>query len=345
MIGPPHWQAIHGAFTFARDTITFHGEQVAKSYPVMVEPPPSSAESSSLSSTAADDNDGIDMASGLAMSNARFTGGSIEAVADWEDVDAFPSVQIVVQRNTRDDSMITVGISGSGRGRRPSSKFVIRSFDGSEQTGGWETLAQTSSVPRPATGSMALRVVQTGSLIDVYADDVNVLRHLLPTTKATSQCGLFCVASSDVTISEYRVSTHPRSAFVVMQFGVPYDQLYADVIRPVVAGCGFDVIRADDDFGPGLIIADVVRRIQEAEVIIADITPENQNVFYEVGYAHALGKPTILLAEKGKRLPFDVSGFRTLFYENSIAGEAAVEQGLRRHVEAITRERPAALAV
>ena len=49
--------------------------------------------------------------------------------------------------------------------------------------------------------------------------------------------------------------------------------------------------------------------------------------------------------EKGKRLPFDVSGFRTLFHENSIAGKASVGQGLRRHVEAITRERPAALAV
>jgi hypothetical protein len=338
MIEPANWQAIHGDFDFDSNGITFHGEVYTR---------PASSLGSSSSSTG-DGEEGEEeyhqVGAGLAMSDVRFSGGSIDASFAWADAQTFPSVQIVIRRNSLDGSMITAGVSGSGVGRRHSSKFIIRSFDGSEETGGWETLAETSAVGRRHTGRMALRVVQTGSVVDLYADGVSVLRHLMP-TKSSSQCGLFCRASGDLRVSDYRVVTQRRSAFVVMQFGVPYDQLYADVIRPVVAGCGFDVIRADDDFGPGLIIADVVRRIQEAEVIIADITPENQNVFYEVGYAHALGKPTILLAEKGKRLPFDVSGFRTLFYENSIAGKAAVEQGLRRHVEAITRERPAALAV
>ncbi len=349
MTEPTSWQAIRGGFEFAPAAIVFHGG-------IQLQPSYTSSDSSSSSSSSEDDDSYDDsggddtgsvaaVASGLAMSNVRFTGGTVDVAAEWVDARAFPSVQVIVQRNTRDASMITAGVGGSAVGRKLSSRFVIRAFDGSEETGGWETLARTSAVPRPASGRMALRVVQTGSLLDLYADDVNVLRHVLPTTRAASQCGLYCRASDDVKVSTYSVGTHQRSAFVVMQFGTPYDQLYTDVIRPVVAGCGFEVVRADDEFGPGLIIADVVRRIQEAEVIIADITPENQNVFYEVGYAHALGKPTILLAEKGKRLPFDVSGFRTLFYENSIAGKAAVEQGLRRHVEAITRERPLALAV
>ena len=72
--------------------------------------------------------------------------------------------------------------------------------------------------------------------------------------------------------------------------------------------------------------------------MIAEITPANQNVFYELGYAHALKKPTILLAERGKELPFDISGYRCLFYENSIGGKKAVEDGLREHLEAILRE-------
>jgi nucleoside 2-deoxyribosyltransferase len=58
-------------------------------------------------------------------------------------------------------------------------------------------------------------------------------------------------------------------------------------------------------------------------------------VYYEVGYAHALKKPTILIAESPTQLPFDVSPFRTLFYENSIAGKAKVESGLKQHLEAI----------
>ena len=324
MIGPKHWQAIYGDFEFMPGQIVFNGEVVAPKSP----------------------DDEAHPRLGMAMSDARFSGGSIELAFEWSsEVETFPSLQVVTYRNTLDDSTISAGLEGSAVGLPVSSRFVIQVFDASRTKGGLQTLASTARVPRGPAGTMSIRVTQVGSIIDLYADNVHVLRHLSPIATPVSQCGVLCQSTGRVRVDRYQVTTHQRTAFVVMQFGTPYDQMYTDVIRPVVANCGFDVIRADDDFGPGLIIADVIRRIQEAEVIIADITPENQNVFYEVGYAHALGKPTILLAEKGKRLPFDVSGFRTLFYENSIAGKATVEQGLRRHVEAITRERPAALAV
>ena len=71
---------------------------------------------------------------------------------------------------------------------------------------------------------------------------------------------------------------------------------------------------------------------------MAEITPPNQNVFYELGYAHALAKPTILLAERGKQLPFDISGYRVLFYDNTIGGKNQVEDGLKKHLTAILRE-------
>jgi len=76
----------------------------------------------------------------------------------------------------------------------------------------------------------------------------------------------------------------------------------------------------------------------EAKIVIAEITAPNQNVFYELGYAHALKKPTILLAEHGKTLPFDVSGYRCLFYENSIGGKRKVEEALDKHLKAILHE-------
>jgi nucleoside 2-deoxyribosyltransferase len=90
--------------------------------------------------------------------------------------------------------------------------------------------------------------------------------------------------------------------------------------------------------GPGVILHDIAQGIVEAKIIVAEITPVNQNVFYELGYAHALGKPTILLAERGKQLPFDVSGYRVLFYENTIAGKKHVYEGFKRHLEAILNE-------
>ena len=59
---------------------------------------------------------------------------------------------------------------------------------------------------------------------------------------------------------------------------------------------------------------------------------ENANVFYEVGYAHARETPTILLARRGEQLPFYVSGYRTIFYENTISGKDDVASDLRRHL-------------
>jgi hypothetical protein len=123
-----------------------------------------------------------------------------------------------------------------------------------------------------------------------------------------------------------------------MQFSEPYKQLYEEVIKPVVEAFELRAYHVGEVFGPGIILNDIAQGIVEAEVVIAEITPANQNVFYELGYSHALNKPTILLAERGKQLPFDVSGYRVLFYDNTIAGKKQIEDGLRRHLEAIMRE-------
>lgn len=123
-----------------------------------------------------------------------------------------------------------------------------------------------------------------------------------------------------------------------MQFSAPYNELYVDVIAPVCEEMGLNAVRADDRYGPGVIIQDIERQINEAKIVVADISPVNPNVYYEVGYAHALRKPTVLIAERTTDLPFDVSPFRTLLYENTIAGKNQVEAGLRRHLEAIQNQ-------
>lgn len=71
-------------------------------------------------------------------------------------------------------------------------------------------------------------------------------------------------------------------------------------------------------------------------MVIAEITPVNANVYYELGYADAIGKPTILLADRQQvdRLPFDLSGFRCIFYNDTIGGKDRVESDLRRYLTA-----------
>lgn len=61
-------------------------------------------------------------------------------------------------------------------------------------------------------------------------------------------------------------------------------------------------------------------------------------MFYELGYAHALKKPTILLAQRGIQLPFDIRSYRVVFYNDSIGGKPQVEQELRKHLEAVLRQ-------
>jgi hypothetical protein len=125
-------------------------------------------------------------------------------------------------------------------------------------------------------------------------------------------------------------------AFVVMQFTDEYTTLFKEVIEPVCGDFGYEVVRGDNVYTNGLIIEDIARSIRESAVVLADITPNNPNVFYEVGYAHGIEKPTILLSDRSReKLPFDISGFRLLFYDNTIGGKSAVETALRRHLEAI----------
>lgn len=142
-----------------------------------------------------------------------------------------------------------------------------------------------------------------------------------------------------MTFSNTKVAKELPTAFVVMQYTEPYTFLYSDVIEPVAKEMKLRPYRAADVAGPGVILQDIIQGIAEAKVVIAEITPPNPNVFYELGYAHALGKPTILLADRRvEKLPFDVSGYRCIFYSDSIHGRKDVEDNLRKHLGALMRE-------
>jgi hypothetical protein len=201
---------------------------------------------------------------------------------------------------------------------------------------GWRSLATAGTDENLTAGQQyALQVALIGQRILLTADGVRVLEHLLEKPFTGGQVGLFAFGNGTIDFSEFSIESRPGELFVVMQLSEPYKQLYEEVIRPVAKEFSLQAYHAGDVFGPGVILHDIAQGIVESKVVIAEITPANQNVFYEVGYAHALGKPTILLAERGKQLPFDISGYRVLFYDNTIAGKTEVEEGLRKHLGAI----------
>jgi len=254
----------------------------------------------------------------------RFSGGTISAKVKFKKISASSSCEIILFRNPETGILITAGM-GSG------ALFSIRYF---EQQ--WTPLkfAGDRNNMKP-NRNYDLKVSVIGSRIGLNVDGVEVLAANLPFSTPQTQVGIWCLDFKDIIITDFKVESQHPSAFVIMQFTTPYNELYHDVIKPVCERISVNSIRADETYTSGLILTDIVRQIAESKFIIADISPKNTNVYYELGYAHALGKPTILIAEKETELPFDVSTFRTLFYENSIRGKKQIEQGLEKHIKAI----------
>lgn len=79
----------------------------------------------------------------------------------------------------------------------------------------------------------------------------------------------------------------------------------------------FDVMRADDDTNPGAITPRIVQSILEADLVIADISGSNANVFYELAIAHGYRKPTVHIQEASERPPFDIKDMRVLSYDTT----------------------------
>lgn len=202
---------------------------------------------------------------------------------------------------------------------------------------GWRPLVATGQLQNlKSDRDYLLQVNLSGQELKVQVDSVPLLQHLLSHPLEGRQVGLIAAGNRDVSFSDFDVSSGRPRAFVVMQFAEPYDTFYREVIQKQAEAAGFEVFRIDEKAGPGVIFQDIQREIEQAEIVVAEITPTNPNVFYELGYAHALGKPTILLAQRGAELPFDIRSFRVVFYNDTIGGKAEVERNLRNHLEAIT---------
>jgi len=116
---------------------------------------------------------------------------------------------------------------------------------------------------------------------------------------------------------------NPELVFVLMPFTEKWsDDIYM-LLRNVCENLSLTVMRADDFLMPNIIMDDIWRGINEAGIIIADITVHNANVFYELGIAHTIGKDVILIrGEDGVKSPFDISPWRYVDYKlNPIGAE------------------------
>jgi hypothetical protein len=267
---------------------------------------------------------------GLCLATRRFRSGTITVEATL--LDPTQMARIVVGYNAATEAYYAIGLGGFDRA------YTIVEFIPGRGWNGVKVGGSSSQLRREHPYHLEIEV--SGQRVSLFVDRVQVLDFTLPSPLQGDQAGLYAGGTSEIQFQNFRVATDDPSLFVVMQFGAPYDILYQEVIQPVSRKAGFKVLRGDDVFRPGVILQDIIRSIVESDVIVADITPTNPNVFYELGYAHALQKPTILLANRQlEKLPFDISGYRVIFYDDTIGGKREIEITLEKHLESIRRGR------
>lgn len=106
-----------------------------------------------------------------------------------------------------------------------------------------------------------------------------------------------------------------NSCFVVMPFSPLYQIEYENIIKPTLEELNIKCIRGDEIYSKQRIMDDIWESIKSCRFVIAELTGKNPNVLYEIGLAHALGKPVIILTRNGDDVPFDLKDLRYLFYD------------------------------
>jgi hypothetical protein len=295
---PRNWVPIVGHWSIEEDRVTYTGPASGSPSPV-----------------------------GICLADVRMTEGDVSCRVQLTE--ATPEGRILLGYRSLNERYVMAGLGGWRRAFTVGEYIPGLAWRGLALEGSFENFTPK----RWYTQRVELR----GQRLRVSVDSVPVLKHVFDRPVGSGQVGLFAFGNAPVEFDSFTVERRRSKAFVVMKFAAPFVQLYKEVIQPIAKEFGIDAKHVGEAFGPGIILDDIVQGIIEAEVVIIEITPvsKNENVFYELGYAHALNKPTILLAQRGRKLPFDVSGYRVLFYQDTTAGKKIVKEGLRKHLKAI----------
>src|SRR4030081_3280727 len=103
-----------------------------------------------------------------------------------------------------------------------------------------------------------------------------------------------------------------------MPFAIPVGGYFQNIYEPAIQKAGLTAVRADADiFGTGKIIDQIWSGINAAEVLVAELTTKNPNVFYELGLGNPLDKPVVLISSNEEDVPFDLRHIRVIYYDQA----------------------------
>lgn len=136
-----------------------------------------------------------------------------------------------------------------------------------------------------------------------------------------------------------------KSCFVISEIGedssperVQADWVLGKIIRPATELAGYTAERADHIDRPGMITPDVIKSLMESNLVVADLSVQNPNVYYELAIAHAYGRPVVQIRHKGSILPFDVKDGRTVSFSRDYDDVEQARDQIVNQIRAVERD-------
>ncbi len=126
-----------------------------------------------------------------------------------------------------------------------------------------------------------------------------------------------------------------RYCFVIMAFKKDW-AFYTEISKVLEVECGIRCVRADEVPVAGELLLDKVHQlIDNAELVMADLSENRPNLYYEVGYAKARGKRVLIICKRGSEFDVNLHGIERIEYENTRDGLPSFHSELKQHVLAL----------
>jgi len=122
-----------------------------------------------------------------------------------------------------------------------------------------------------------------------------------------------------------------------MSFDKQFNTIYQFAIKKAIESAGYQCIRADELARGGNILSNIVRNINDSDLVVVDITSKNPNVMYELGLSHGLKKNVIIIVRDMSDIPFDLTHFHIIEYknENDLACGSKLQDDIEESIQSI----------
>ena len=213
--------------------------------------------------------------------------------------------------------------------------IIIGGWEGTHYAASWARLANKPLVPVAAFGLAAAEIFddEVANFDRRYTarlspEEYHTLNRVLPDYEPET---VDAFAADVLSLAERLIT--PTEAFVIMSFSEEGHLTDAfDTIKRVCAANQFQAYKIDQHVDPQQrIVPSIMKAIRRAAFIIADVSEPRPNVYYELGYAQALGKDVITTAYKGTQLPFDIYDVPVHFWDS----QGMLERKLQAEIKAI----------